>query len=298
MMNFDLSPLPGNLRLGTSSFSWPDWRGTFYPPGASPSEFLAHYASRLPTVEIDATWYAMPSPRTVEEWARKAPDGFVFSMKVPRVITHDKALVDCGDDWRRFLEVTAPLGPKRGPLLFQFPYVAKGKDADEYQTGRGFLGRLEAFLPLVPDGVRCAVEIRNEKWLAGPLLDLLRSRGIALALVHYFTMPGPVKLFAGPDPITADFTVIRFLGNHKSMDALVAEARAEGRRASDWESLIVDRSREIAAWVPPLRRLAGRGTDIFAYFNNHFAGFAPGSIEMFLRQWSGTPGPDAGPLSG
>jgi uncharacterized protein YecE (DUF72 family) len=284
-LDLHLSVLPPRLRVGTSSFSSDDWRGIFYPEGMSPGDYLAHYAGILPTVEIDATWYAMPSRRTVEGWARKTPEDFIISLKVPRAITHEAYLENCQDLWERFLTLLEPLGPRRGPLVFQFPYVAKRADAVEYETGKDFMRRLEAFLPLLPPDGRHVVEIRNEKWLAGPLPALLREHSVALAVVAYFTMPPPAALFRLVDPVTAPFSYVRFLGHHKRMDGLIKKLRQERGKQRDWDELIVDRLAETRAWAAAIRRLLERDIDVFAYWNNHFAGCAPRSIELFLKVW-------------
>jgi uncharacterized protein YecE (DUF72 family) len=284
-LKIDISHLPQGLHVGTSSFSSADWCGPFYPADLSPHEFLSHYAKTFKTVEIDATWHFMPGAKTASSWEKKVPDGFVFSAKVPKVITHEKQLENCADDWERFIETMAHLGPKLGPLLFQFQYFPKHKDPREYETGEGFLRRLEAFLPLLPAGQKFVVEIRNEKWLKPGLTDLLRSRGIALALIDQSTMPRPDRWFETCDPVTADFAYVRFLGDHRSMDDLVSRKRQSGTKTRDWDELVVDRSREMREWVPILRRLADRVPDVYAYFNNHYAGFAPGSIELFLQVW-------------
>lgn len=284
-MRFDLSRLPERFHLGTSSFSTTDWCGSFYPADLPQHEFLSHYAKVFRTVEIDATWHFMPGARTVDAWERKVPEGFVFAAKVPKVITHEKHLENCREDWERFLETMERLGGKLGPLLFQFKYFPKRQDAEEHKTGEKFLRRLEAFLPLLPDRGRYVVEIRNETWLRPPLMDLLRSRGIALALVDHVTMPRPARWFELCDPITADFSYVRFLGDHHAMDNLVAHKREGGGKSRDWDELVVDRASEMREWVPVLQRVASGVGDLYAYFNNHYAGFAPGSIELFLRVW-------------
>ncbi len=285
MLKLDLTDLPPHLRLGTSSFSSTDWRGTFYPEGAPPADFLSHYAETFSTVEVDATWHHLPSRRTVESWARKVPEGFVFSLKVPKTITHERYLQDCREEWKRFLDVLEPLGERRGPLLFQFPYVAKGKDADEYETGDDFRRRLAAFLPELPRDGQYVVEVRNAKWLAEPLLDLLRARGIALGLAAYYTLPRPADLARRIDPVTAPFSYLRFLGDHRRMDRMVREARERGERDRDWGALLVDRTAETRDWVAFARPLVDRQINLYTYFNNHFAGFAPGSVEVFARAW-------------
>ncbi len=298
MTNPDLSAIPSHLHLGTSSFSSPDWCGPFYPPGASPSEYLTYYSSRFHTVEIDATWHAMPMKRTVESWAAKVPPGFVFAAKVPKVITHERYLDGCWEEWTQFLRLMDLLGEKKGPILLQFPYVSRSQNADESRSGHDFQRRIEHFLPQIPREGRFVIEVRNRTWIAPPLLDLLRSRGIALALVAYYTMPGAAELMRSADPVTADFAYLRFLGNHKAMDLSVSRARENGGRRSDWGELLVDRTVEMRAWIPPIQVLLDRLPDVYAYFNNHYAGFAPGSIEQFARLWgqgSGEPDCEAAP---
>ena len=283
MLDLDLTRLPPRLHVGTSSFSWADWKGVFYPADAEPGEFLGHYAKVFRTVEIDATWHAMPSRRTVESWARRVPEGFTFSLKVPKEITHDRYLEDCSTPWSQFLRALEPLGDKQGPLLFQFPYVAKKKDPEEYASGDDFRRRLAAFAGLLPAGGRYVVEVRNVTWYREPLLNLLRERGISLALVSYYTMPPPQQLLRYGDPVTAPFSYLRFLGHHKQMDELVQKARADRGKEHDWNEILVDRTNDMIQWAPVVMRLLGRQDDVFAYFNNHFAGFAPGSVDLFAR---------------
>jgi uncharacterized protein YecE (DUF72 family) len=143
----------------------------------------------------------------------------------------------------------------------------------------------------MPPEHRYVIEVRNTKWLGPGLTDLLRSRNIALALIDHCRMPRPARWFEMCDPITADFSYVRFLGDHHAMDELVAHRRESGEKSGDWDELVVDRAAEMREWVPLLERLTGRVGDIYAYFNNHYAGFAPGSIELFLKTWQEMAGP-------
>lgn len=271
------------LRVGTSSWSSADWRGVFYPEDAAPASFLSHYGRIFDTVECDATFYGIPSTRTVDGWRERTPERFLFAAKLPQEITHERGLVGCEATLAGFLSALERLQDKLGPVLAQFPYVAKGKDAAEYATGEDFRGRLARFLDSWPAERPLAVEVRNAGWIAPPLLDLLRRRGVALAYTAYYTMPEPEKLFAGPDPETAGFVYARFIGDHKRMDALVRKLRDEGRRTADWNAPALDRTSETARWVKALRERA-KGP-VLAYFNNHYAGFAPGSARLFRDLW-------------
>ncbi len=276
---------PPHVRVGCSSFSSAEWVGPFYPPGTPPGEFLRHYATRFPTVEVDATFYAMPSRRTVEGWNEKTPPGFVLAAKVPQSITHEKGLVGCEDDVKRFADTMSIMGEKLGPLVLQFAYVAKGKDAEEYRTGDGFRKRLAPFLASVPRGPRFAVEVRNATWLGPDLLAILKDHGVALVVSDYFTMPDLAKMERqGLDLLTADFSFVRFIGDRKRIEAKMDEVKPKGRERA-FDELVVDRRPEMERWVPALKRLASRANDVYVYFNNHYAGFGPGSARLFDETW-------------
>jgi uncharacterized protein YecE (DUF72 family) len=274
-------PFPINLLVGTSSWSSPDWCGAFYPNSTEPGEMIRIYASKLPTVEIDTTWYHMPSRKMVETWRSKTPDGFIFSAKVPRVISHDKYLEGCEAELNQFVSVMSTLEEKLGPLILQFPYVARGKDPEEYRTGADFIRRLKGFVNLLPREVKWGIEIRNSRWVQPPLLDILRSREISLVFIDYYTMDPLPKLAHRDDVFTAPFVYVRFLGNRKEMDAAVKQAQVAGQRKREWESIIKDRSGQMKMWIPPIKRLLTRKIPVYVYFNNHYAGYAPGSVELF-----------------
>jgi uncharacterized protein YecE (DUF72 family) len=277
------------MLVGTSSWSSSDWCGTFYPESIAPEEMIRVYSSKLPTVEIDATWHYMPNKKMVDAWNSRTPDGFIFSAKVPKVISHEKYLEDCGAELSEFLAVMSRLESKLGPLVLQFPYVAKGKDPEEYETGAGFIRRLKSFAGLLPKEFRWAVEVRNSKWMNQPLLDVLRSHDISLVFIDYYTMDPLPRLVQRKDVFTSSFVYARFLGNHKVMDAAVRQAQKEGKRKRDWESLIQDRTEQMKLWVPPLRELAAKEIPIYIYFNNHYAGYAPGSVELFGKLFAADP---------
>jgi uncharacterized protein YecE (DUF72 family) len=243
------------LRVGTSSWSHDSWKGTVYPQGAKPGEYLSHYAKRFDTVEIDATWYRIPSESLIRKWDRDTPEGFVFSAKVPSVITHEKRLVGCEGELKEFLRVMDLLGPKRGPLVFQFPYDFK---PDQFDLLSRFVGGL-------PSGFQFALEVRHKGWLTDKFYDLLRGRGIALVLLDLSWMP---KL----DLLTTDWTYVRFIGDRKKIEA----------QTTTWEKIIVDRAKEMAEWVPRIQKYLDDGVITWAYFNNHYAGHAPGSADLFL----------------
>ncbi|HEU4725560.1 MAG TPA: DUF72 domain-containing protein [Candidatus Eisenbacteria bacterium] len=265
------APVHPRLHLGTSSFSDPSWVGPFYPAGTKSGDFLAVYARRYETVEIDATFYRIPSAAQVRTWASKVPDGFRISAKVPQVITHEKLLVDAQEEIDLFLDAMSEAGDKLGPLLFQFPYFRR----DAFASAKPFLARLEPVLAALPRDRRFAVEIRNKTWVTEPFLSLLREHGVAFALIDHPWMPPIDQVMKGPDPITADFTYVRWLGDRRGIEA----------KTETWEKLILDRESEMERWVPALAAILERNIEVFGFFNNHYAGHAPGSIALLRDVW-------------
>ncbi|MGH9448649.1 MAG: DUF72 domain-containing protein [Terriglobia bacterium] len=267
-MDFDSVP---NLFMGTSSWSAESWVGPFYPPGTPPAEFLPAYASHYNTVEIDSTYYRIPSRKMVQGWFERTPPGFIFAAKFPGEITHKKLLADCERETDEFVGVMELLGEKLGPLLLQFPYL----NQDVMPSYDEFLSLLARYLERLPRTHRYAVEVRNKHWLAPPLLGLLRAHGVALALVDQVWMPTITQLAEKLDVLTADFTYIRWIGDRKGIE----------KQTKTWDKIIVNRDRETQVWVRYVRQFLHRGEIVYAYYNNHWAGFGPGSIALFNSVW-------------
>jgi uncharacterized protein YecE (DUF72 family) len=174
--------LSTNVHVGTSGYNYPEWRGTFYPEKFSTSKMLAYYAERFPTVEINYTFYRMPTEKLLQGWSDGTPDHFTFTLKAPRRITHDAKLQRCEDLLQAFCRTARTLGPKLGVLLFQLPPNFK-KD----------IGVLGAFLELLPDGTRAAFEFRHPSWLDAETFDALRGRNIALCIADSEKMHTPAE---------------------------------------------------------------------------------------------------------
>jgi uncharacterized protein YecE (DUF72 family) len=238
-----------------------------------PGDFISAYARRFDTVEVDSSFYRTPTKPMVESWSRKTPPGFLFALKVPQVITHEKLLEDCQEELIEFLASVDLLAEKRGPLLLQFPYFNKQK----FTRLELFLERLRPFLEGLPRGYEFAVEIRNKGWITAPLLNLLRQHQVALALIDHPWMHGVDELFSRLDPVTAPFTYVRWLGDRYGIE----------EKTTHWDRTLIDRTREMTLWIPHLRRLLERGVRIYGYFNNHYAGHAPASVELFQKIWNG-----------
>jgi uncharacterized protein YecE (DUF72 family) len=255
--------------LGTSAFTANGWSGAFYPKGTKSANYITYYATRFDTVEVDSTFYACPTVSTVEGWARKTPADFIFSVKVPRSITHEKVLVDCDVNFKQFIETMSFFGDKLGPVVFQFPFFNQTVFTSDVQ----FVSRLKAFFKQLPTGYKFAVEIRNKHWLKPKLIDLLREYNVALVLQDQNWMPGPDKLFDKFDPLTADFTYIRLLGDRKRIEKITTV----------WNETIVDRTAELTTWVDVCQKIQKRGVTIYVYANNHYSGFAPATVELFRK---------------
>jgi uncharacterized protein YecE (DUF72 family) len=157
------------LLAGTSGFSYKEWLGEFYPEKLAASKMLSFYATRLPTVEINNTFYRMPNAAAIQGWRAQVPSSFVFAIKAPRRISHLKRLRDSADDVRVLLAAIAELGPSFGSLLVQLPPHAKCE-----------LAALEAFLGHLPPKFKAAFEFRNPTWIVPPVLELLRAHDAAL----------------------------------------------------------------------------------------------------------------------
>jgi uncharacterized protein YecE (DUF72 family) len=259
------------LRLGTSSWSSQDWVGVFYPPGTAPADFLSEYAKHFDTVEVDSTYYRTPSSAMVRNWAARTPAGFLVAAKFPQAITHEKVLVDCAAELSEFLKTMDLLGDKLGPLLIQFPYFNK----QAFAQPRDFLARLSNFLEQLPKDRAFAVELRNKHWINDRLLDLLRARNVALAIIDHPWMTSADQLVGKQDVVTANFAYLRWLGDRKGIE----------EKTQRWDRIIIDRTREMETWIPIIRALLKRGINILGFFNNHYAGFAPGSIRLFREMW-------------
>jgi len=232
------------LLIGTSGWSYSEWTGVFYP--SSTTNKLSFYSKVFRTAEIDSTFYAFPSKGLVIGWTRYSPEGFVFSAKLPRAITHDKRLdLDRGaeSDLVRFLGLMKPLiaAGKLGPVLVQLP--------PSFERDQDF-GRLRRFLEVVPDDVKFAVEFRHPSWLKPEVYELLRSRNVANVIVDEPLLPPETT-------VTADFAFIRW----------------HGRGARPWYNYRY-RDEELKKWVPKVREVTARAEKTYGYFNNHFRGFA------------------------
>jgi uncharacterized protein YecE (DUF72 family) len=225
--------------IGCSGWNYAHWRnGVFYPPRLPPRLWLDYYARHFDTVEINNTFYRLPTVKAVQGWVDQSPPGFLFTVKASRYLTHIKRLTDLDQGIRRFYERIEPLtgSPKMGPVLWQLPATFR-RDGE----------RLRAALERLPPGRHC-FEFRHESWFCEETYEALRAHGAALVIGDH-----PERPFQTHE-ITADWTFVRFHWGHR------------GRRGNYSESELRDWARRIASWRS--------GLEVFVYFNNDWEGFA------------------------
>jgi uncharacterized protein YecE (DUF72 family) len=232
-----------DILLGTSGWSYKEWEGTFYQKGEKRK--LRAYSHVFKTAEIDSTFYRYPSKGTVMGWLKYSPSDFVFSAKLPKLITHDKKLGLKGDvkaDLDGFLELMRPLqlGGKLACLLIQLP------PKYDYNPEN-----LESFFQLLDSRFRFAVEFRNLSWMRAETWELLKKYEVAYVAVDEPLLPQEVHL-------TADFAYFRW----------------HGRGESPWFDYRYSND-ELEPWIPKVKEAAGKVKKVVGYFNNHYHGYAP-----------------------
>ena len=209
------------VRVGTSGYNYPEWKGSFYPDDMKPARMLPYYAARFSTVEINATFYRMPTAATVEGWASAVPDGFTFVLKAPQRITHFARLKNVDDPVRFFCDTAGLLRARLGPLLFQLPPNFK-KD----------VARLGDLLVLLPPGRRAAFEFRHPSWFDEDVYARLRGHNAALCIAD--TEEGSTPAVA-----TADWGYLRLRAVDYT-DAQLADWGATMRRiGGGWSDAFV-----------------------------------------------------------
>jgi uncharacterized protein YecE (DUF72 family) len=223
------------IHIGTSGWVYPHWRGVFYPDTLPEPAWLAHYARYLASVEVNRSFYRLPTAEQFAAWRQATPPGFVFAVKASRYITHLKKLMAPETTLPPLLAAVAGLEEKLGPLLFQLP-----------PRWRPDPGRLQVFLEALPAGVRAAFELRDARWHSDAVLNLLEAHGAAFCV---YELAG----FVSPRAVTADFAYLRLHG----------PGAAYGGRYGRWA---------LAAWADWLR--SQKVAAAYVYFDNDEAGYA------------------------
>lgn len=237
----------GRSWIGTCGWHYGHWSGRFYPAALRGGGFLAYYAGRFATVEINSAFYRLPAEETLAAWAGQTPAGFVFACKASRFITHMKKLKDPEAGLPVFLERMETLGGQLGPVLFQLP-----------PRWRPNAERLAAFLQALPKGRRCAFELRDPRWHTPEILGLLEKHGCAFCLFELAGERSPVA-------VTADFVYIRLHGPGAAYEGCYGDAAL-----ADWAA-------RIAGW-------RADGLDVYCYFDNDEKAYAPANARTLIDQ--------------
>ena len=250
--------------IGTMGFSYKDWNSVFYPKEMDARNYLAYYSRIFNCVEIDSSFYGTPRAESVRHWKAVTPEGFKFCLKTPRMITHDKALIEVEDLLTEFLEAAVLLEDRLGVILFQFPPSFTASH----------LPALEHIVTNLPKGLRFAVEIRDQSWYTPksgeetpPLAQLLKQYGVAWAATEFPGLPGRIYP-------TANYLYVRWIGQHGTFQHHDRER--------------IDRTQNLKEWRGKVEELLDRVEAVYGFLNNDYAGFAAGTAHRF-KEIAGLP---------
>jgi uncharacterized protein YecE (DUF72 family) len=240
------------VHIGCAGWNYRDWRGAIYPEDLPARRWLEHYAGLFDTVEVNNTFYRLPSHSAVEGWTKQTPDGFVIAVKASRYLTHVKRLREMDKGTRRFASAIKPLADsgKLGPILWQLPASFRRDD-----------DRLAEALTHLSEGHHC-IEFRHQSWFVAAVYDLLRRHRVALVIGD-----DPERPFQTHE-MTTDWTYIRFHRGNR------------GRRGNYSERELEEWRRRIASWRSEV--------EVFAYFNNDWEAFAPRNALWLTERLGGS----------
>jgi uncharacterized protein YecE (DUF72 family) len=258
----------GRIWIGTSGWSYKEWAGHFYPKGWPKKDEFLYYVRHFPSVEINATFYRLPTKKMVRGWRERSPEGFVFAVKGSRYLTHIRRLRDTGKGLQKYFRRLTPLADRTGPILWQLP-PSFAKNDENWR-------RLTRFLARVPRDHRHAIEFRHPSWMDRQTFDLLREHDVANVWISSLKMPMDYT-------ITSDFVFLRFHG-------LVGGA---------YHDYTDD---ELRPWAEQLVKAARKKIPAYVYFNNDLNTRAPLNGHALMRlvgRYAVQPfavDPDAAPL--
>lgn len=221
--------MSGHAFVGTSGWAYASWKQKFYPADVKAKDLLRHYATRLKTNEVNYTFNHLPTQRNIDSWTEQTPEDFVFALKASQYITHIKKLEEPTTTLPPFFDAVRPLGERLGPILFQTPPWLKRNDE-----------LLSMFVVALPDGFRCALEVRDPSWYADEVFAMLGARNVALVHAEGERAPSPVETIGQ----TADFAYVR-LRAREGYDAAA-----------------------VATWAARLQSRREVGKDVYAYFRH------------------------------
>jgi len=242
-----------NLHLGTIGWSYNFWKGSFYPNKIASKDFLSYYATKFDSVEIDSTFYRIPTEQAIINWKNQTPQNFRFSLKFPSIITHFKMLKDCERETNLFLERANLLGEKLGPLLLQFPP----------NFGVDHLPDLADFLRKLPIGYRYVVEVRDKEFLNSEFYSILKANHVAFAWTNNPNMPQIAE-------VTSDFLYIRWEGDRSEVKGTLGKIEA-------------DKTEDLKLWSEKIKPYLIKNMAVYGYFGKYYSGFPPSDINALLK---------------
>ncbi len=234
--------------VGTSGWNYPEWHGNFFPQDLPPRKWLSFYAERFPTVEVNYSFYHLPTEKTYANWYAQTPPDFVFALKASRIITHYKRFKNVREEWKEFIRRATALKQKLGPILLQCP-------PNFHATVENLLALEDFFQDATTlRSPRLAIEFRHESCFGEETLEMLRRHRTALVLSHSSRYPIP------PIIATADFLYFRFHGPRELFSSSYSDA-------------------ELQTWANHIKSPLKHGLDVYAYFNNDVRGYAISNAE-------------------
>jgi len=245
--------LKDKLRVGCSGWGYDDWLGGFYPPDTPKSDYLRLYSSVFDCVEVDSSFYRNPGPAMTKGWYKSAPPGFLFAMKMPKRITHEKKLKEVVENLGWFYASAKELREKCGPLVAQLPPSIKFDS--HWALMQDFIRNLE--VTKYPH----AIEFRHKSWFQEDVYKLLRDRNVSMVWSEN-------QYLRTPSEVTSDQVYLRMVGD---------------REITEFKEVQKDKSAEMRSWYKELEESERSVKGALVFFNNHYAGFGPGSVNEFRR---------------
>ncbi len=243
------------IRTGCISWTYPDWVGNFYPSDAKSSQFLGLYSRAFDIVEVDSSFYRTPGATMVRQWKEKTPASFLFSVKMPKRITHELKLEGIEKELSYFESSVKILEGKLAAVTVQLPPFFKFDDSR--------FKLLDEFLKITDSKIRYSVEFRNKSWFREETYGLLRSRNACFVWSVNECVEGM------PRELTTDFVYLRFMGEFGKLEKL--------------DRVQIDRADLLTAWWKNLEEVLPKVNNAYVLVSNHFAGFAPETVNQFRK---------------
>lgn len=254
-----------NLHLGTSSWTFSDWHTVFYPDTLPNAQMLNFYATQFNSIEVNTSFYALPEPSTVLQWVESVPDGFTFALKAPRLITHEKRLVNCESETLAYLDVLRSLGPMAAPGLLQLP-----PNFRRAREGKALAAYLEWIAEQL-EGVQLAVEVRAQDLMTEAFARFLAERGMTLVVVERTGTPDLFDVWweQAQTEQAPGYLFLRMIGNDR-------EKLPHDREIQRPQDALLE------TWAERIAQVLQAGFRVYAYIHNPFEGHSPASVR---RLW-------------